>query len=262
MIAEFWRSPLHPQLEARRSCQENTCYRPHTHDRFSIGLIDSGSSSFTPPSGDPVRLFPGDVVLIPAGLAHACNPDRGRWRYRMVHADQGWLAGLPTGAPGAIVEKVAIIRNRTVHRLTGAAIDLLFAGGDRRAIEGAFGHALSAAATVGSEPIAGPDVDPALIERLNPALHRLRHDVHNPALDELADLVGMSKFQLIRAMKRATGLSPLAWRHSERVTMARAMLRHGYSLADTAHELGFVDQSHLHRIFRAHVAAAPGAYRQ
>ncbi|GAA4388106.1 MULTISPECIES: helix-turn-helix domain-containing protein [Brevibacterium] len=39
------------------------------------------------------------------------------------------------------------------------------------------------------------------------------------------------------------------------------MLRAGTSVVETAIALGFVDQSHFHRVFRAHVAALPGAYR-
>lgn len=105
-------------------------------------------------------------------------------------------------------------------------------------------------------------IEPALVSTLSPALQRLRDDATNPRLDDLADLVGMDRFQLIREMKRATGLSPLAWRQNTRVLEARRRLRAGERIADTAHSLGFVDQSHFHRVFQAHVAASPGAYRR
>ena len=82
------------------------------------------------------------------------------------------------------------------------------------------------------------------------------------ALAELGALVGMSTHQLVRAMKRATGLAPLAWRQNARIVHARHLLRDGVPIADAAHELGFTDQSHFHRVFQAHVAAPPGAYRR
>ncbi|GAA4388101.1 AraC family ligand binding domain-containing protein [Brevibacterium sp. NPDC049920] len=75
----------------------NTAAAPQaigTHERFSVGIIDSGSTLFSGAVGDPVRLVPGDVILIPAGFVHACNPDGGRWEYRMIHADEAWLAAL------------------------------------------------------------------------------------------------------------------------------------------------------------------------
>lgn len=105
------------------------------------------------------------------------------------------------------------------------------------------------------------DTDMQLREQLRPVLDRLRNDESNPSLDELAALAGLTRYQLIRAVKRATGLAPLAWRQNARIAQARRMLRTGRPIADTAHELGFTDQSHFHRVFRAHVAASPGAYR-
>lgn len=96
-MAEFWRSTALPHLEARRSCQENPCYRPHTHDSFSIGAIDAGTSVLTGPLDGKIRLEPGDVIVIPAGQVHACNPDHGRWLYQMIHTDQAWAASLTPG---------------------------------------------------------------------------------------------------------------------------------------------------------------------
>ncbi|MCQ9368653.1 helix-turn-helix domain-containing protein [Brevibacterium sp. 50QC2O2] len=47
-----------------------------------------------------------------------------------------------------------------------------------------------------------------------------------PAAD-LAALVGMDGYGLSRAVKRATGLSQLAWRQNARIVRARHMLDHG-----------------------------------
>ncbi|MFC3480914.1 AraC family ligand binding domain-containing protein [Kocuria carniphila] len=70
---EFCRSTALPHLEGRRSCQENTCYRPHSHDVLSIGVIDAGSSVLTTPASDPVNLETGNVIVIPANQVHACK---------------------------------------------------------------------------------------------------------------------------------------------------------------------------------------------
>lgn len=213
-MVEFWRSTALPHLEARRSCQENPCYRPHAHESFSVGAIDVGTSVLTGPLDGKTRLEPGDVIVIPAGQVHACNPDRGRWLYQMIHTDQAWAAPLaPHQEASRLFDGVRVFRR------------------------------------------------PELLTRLAPVMRRLRTDQSNPALTELAESVGMTKYQLIQAMRRATGLSPLAWRQNARVVMARQMLRDGQPIAETAHALGFTDQSHFHRVFRAHVAASPGSYR-
>ncbi|WP_066913378.1 helix-turn-helix transcriptional regulator [Millisia brevis] len=258
-MTEFWHGEDIPELEARRSCRENTCYRPHTHDRVSIGFIDSGASTFRGPGDAAVRLLPGDVVVIPAGHVHACNPDHGQWRYRMIHAVNDWMSEVAAPASRGVLDRVGVFRTPETAALFAEATDLLFTGATRAQVETALGRVLEACA--GAASILAEPERPPLPAALGPVLDRLRNDPANPPLDDLARLAGMSKYQLIRTMKRSTGLSPLAWRHNQRVGRARTMLRAGYSVVDTAHALGFVDQSHFHRVFRAHVAAAPGAYR-
>jgi AraC-like DNA-binding protein len=260
-MPEFWHSALMPQLESRRSCQEVACYRPHTHDRLSIGLIDSGTTTFTGGASGPVPLAAGDVILIPAGHVHACNPENGRWQYQMIQADQDWVTTLAPDASAGYLTEITVFRHRGLHRRFGAVNDLLFADTGIERVEAELRRVLGQCATLQPHRRVVPAHEPALVARLRPVLDRLHHDESNPLLDELGELVGMGKYQLIRTMKRATGLSPVAWRQNERVITARAMLRDGRSLAETTHALGFADQSHFHRVFRAHVAASPGAYR-
>lgn len=260
-MTEFWHNEALPHLESRRSCQDSACYRPHTHDKFSIGLIDSGTTVFSGASGHPVPLAAADVILIPAGHVHACNPDSGPWRYQMIQADQDWVGSLLPHSAADLDSGISVYRQPELHNHFSGLNELIFAEAEAGRIEAGFRTALAASAAL--EPahrlLATTDVE--LLQRLNPVLLRLREDEANPLLDELAEIAGMGKYQLIRAMKRLTGFAPLAWRQNQRVITARRMLRAGAPLAETAHELGFVDQSHFHRVFRAHVASSPGSYR-
>lgn len=262
-MSEFTHSGVIPRLESRRSCQEIACYRLHTHERFSIGLVDSGTTVFTGAGESSVRLAAGDVVLIPAGHVHACNPDRGRWRYQMIQADQDWIAGLLASSASDLLDGITVFRQRSVHRRFSELNDLLFdgVGVSAERIEAEFRGALGDCDRHAPDRRMAPAGEGELLSTLEPVLERLRDDETNPPLGELAALAGMDRFQLIRAMKRATGMAPLAWRQNHRVVAARDMLREGRSQAETAHALGFADQSHFHRVFRAHVAASPGAYR-
>lgn len=261
-MAEFARSTALPHLEARRSCQENSCYRPHTHEAFSIGLIDGGTSVFAGQLGGRVRLEAGDVIVIAAQQVHQCNPDDGSWRYQMVHMDQAWAAAqATTERAAALFSGVTVLRRPRLHHLDAGWSDLIFAdaAGDRietglRELVTELGAATPAHAVSGT-------ADPVLLERLRPVLQRLRDDASTPSLEELAGSVGLTRYQLSRAVKRATGLAPVAWRQNSRVARARDLLREGRPIAETAHALGFTDQSHFHRVFRAHVAASPGGYR-
>ncbi|MEJ5915285.1 AraC family transcriptional regulator [Pseudokineococcus sp. 1T1Z-3] len=261
-MSEFWRSSAVRHLETRRSSQELSCYRPHTHDAFSLGLVDAGSSVLTGSLGGGVRLLAGDVVVIPAGHVHDCNPDDGAWRYRMTHADQDWVASLVTrGVSDELFSRIGVVRRPALFELAGRWTDLVISDAPAWRIEDGLDELLGALADATPEHEVPGRADPDLLVRLAPVLHRLRHDESNPALGDLAELVGMTRPQLVRAVKRATGLAPLAWRQNARVAVARRMLRDGTPIAETAAVLGFADQSHLHRVFRAHVATSPGTYR-
>lgn len=261
-MAEFSRSSVVSHIEARRSCQENSCYRLHTHDMFSIGYIESGTSILTGPADGPFRLTAGDAVVIPAGHVHACNPDAGRWEYQMMHVDQEWLARLtPSGDAFALDDAIRVLRGEHLRRAFNAASDAVFTDASGVSLESTFrnlARALSMTAAIHTARTIGP---PAARHAISPVLDRLRDDEANPPMNELAASVGMDKFQLIREVKRVTGLAPLAWRQNARVLRGRQLLRDGESIASTAHQLGFADQSHFHRVFRQHVAASPGSYR-
>ena len=261
-MAEFRRSTALPHLEARRSCQTNPCYRPHAHDAFSIGAIDAGASVLTGAIGGTIRLQPGDLVVIPAGQVHACNPDEGEWRYQMIHMDQGWAASLIAGREAGLrFSGISVVRRPDLHRRLSGLNDVIFADETRQRIESVASALLSELEVAAPEHLVGSEADPELLARLRPVMERLQHDESNPALSELAGLVGMTKYQLVREMKRATGLAPLAWRQNARILQGRRMLRDGQPIAETALALGFNDQSHFHRVFRSHVATSPGAYR-
>ncbi|MBF4459700.1 helix-turn-helix domain-containing protein [Pseudoclavibacter sp. VKM Ac-2867] len=262
-MTEFGHSTSIPHLEARRSAQENSCYRAHTHDSFSIGLIDSGASRFAGLLSGPVRLDAGDVILIPAGRVHSCNPLDGRWQYQMIHADQAWLTSLvPPETAASLSDSITIIRDPLLRAAVAEAFSAIFADHPAPRLRATFSTLLRQLDGTHAELVIAGTMEPQLLTALAPAMERLQGDASNPRLDELGELVGMDRFQFIREMKRATGLSPLAWRQNARVLQARRMLRAGESIAYTAHSLGFVDQSHFHRVFRAHVAASPGTYRR
>lgn len=55
--------------------------------------------------------------------------------------------------------------------------------------------------------------------------------------------------------------APLAWRWNHRVVEARKRIAQGENIAAVALDLGFADQSHLTRRFRAVVGVPPGQWR-
>jgi AraC-like DNA-binding protein len=79
-------------------------------------------------------------------------------------------------------------------------------------------------------------------------------------LADIARECGVSPFQLIRAFHAAFGVPPHAWLMQVRLRRARAMMVHGESITTAAFGCGFVDQSHLTRVFKRYYGMTPGAY--
>lgn len=254
--AAFWRDPALPHVESRRACNSRACYKPHSHPTFSIGAVDSGGSVFTGSKDGKVTLGVGSLVLVPAGCVHACNPlPDARWSYQMLYLDAQWLQA---NMPLLCADSASVLHDPVLYRQFCAMNALLFspasAAGKQAALL-AFLHACAASRTTSLPSSAA--VIPA---QLRPVLQALQIQPL-ASLEQLSRLAGMSRYQLIRAFRAATGMTPHAFQLNLSVNRARSRLQAGTALAQLAHELGFADQSHLQRVFKAHTGITPGRYR-
>jgi AraC-like DNA-binding protein len=111
--------------------------------------------------------------------------------------------------------------------------------------------------------IIGPEAAPAT--QAPRAVRKARaflHDVlaEKITLDDVAAHAALDKFHLARAFRREVGLPPYEYLTYLRVSRAQALLRRGVRAAEAAQEVGFCDESQLHRHFRRIVGVTPGAY--
>lgn len=81
-------------------------------------------------------------------------------------------------------------------------------------------------------------------------------------IGHIAEELGVSRYQLIRAFKRAYGLTPEDFRRQLRVERARTLLTRPEPLAAIAVDAGFADQSHMTREFNRLLGLTPNAYRR
>lgn len=266
---DFWRDAALPYVESRRACHSRACYKPHSHPTYSIGAVDVGASVFTGAIDGPVRLHPGTVVFVPAMRMHACNPEpETAWSYQMLHLDAQWLravrAEYSPGLDGASLqpEPVRIVRDARLYRRFCQLNAVLFStapAGDKEAALIAFIGDSDGAQGLRVDT---PALAAGLAERLLPAMQTVSDAPGEAlALQDLARRVGMSRYQFIRAVRAATGMTPHAWQLNLRVNLARDRLRSGARLADLAQHLGFADQAHFQRVFKAYAAVTPGRYQ-
>lgn len=88
--------------------------------------------------------------------------------------------------------------------------------------------------------------------------HILRNLDTPLTLDDLASLVGRSRFHFSRLFKASTGVTPHQYVVRRRVERARELLRTGGVIADVAVAVGFASQSHLTAHIRRAFGCTPG----
>ena len=100
------------------------------------------------------------------------------------------------------------------------------------------------------------------LRELQEQQHSAAEQLHQALpLEQLGDELGLSKFHLLRAFQKETGLTPREWAMQLRTRRAKGLLRNGMAASDVAHHLGFADQSHLNRHFRSAYGITPGLYQ-
>ncbi|WP_051516774.1 AraC family transcriptional regulator [Herbaspirillum sp. RV1423] len=258
---EFWRDPVLPYFEGRRAVGSVSCYAPHTHPTFSIGIVDAGASVFSLPQRQ-TDIRPGDVVLIAANEVHSCNPvNRESWGYRMFHIDEAWLLKLLKESGIGALPASQVMRSPRACTLMDEISAAMHNAEDALQKETVliaslcelFAEWQSADATTG---LANNTAD------LQPVRDYLRaHCCDKIGLDMLAQLAGIGRYKLIRQFRAQFGMTPHALQLDMRINLARDFLRRGLPLADVAYRTGFADQSHFHRIFKSRVAATPAQYQ-
>jgi AraC-like DNA-binding protein len=92
--------------------------------------------------------------------------------------------------------------------------------------------------------------------------HLEAHYASDVTVEQLARIAGVSRVHLTRAFMQAFGQPPHSHLNSVRLRAAKRLLAQGQSIAETAADAGFADQSHLTRRFKASFGVTPGAWRR
>lgn len=80
------------------------------------------------------------------------------------------------------------------------------------------------------------------------------------SVKEIAQVAGLSEFYFMRTFQKMTGLSVHQYLTQIRLVRAKALLAKGVGAAQVASDIGFFDQSHLIKHFRAHFGTTPGLF--
>ncbi|WP_436463006.1 AraC family transcriptional regulator [Acinetobacter seifertii] len=265
---EFWQDRRMPYVETRKSCRSRICYKSHSHPTFSIGAVDEGNSIFQSSFGTAQEISAGTLVIVPAHIEHSCNPKPNEaWSYQMLHLDIMWLSQLYSEFQQQGFDlhlpqhKPLIIMDETFYKAFTEMNDALF-----------------------DEQKLILEKEQSLLDCLMGLLlpHFILEEIQKPqylykdfldlvevvtssesfiSLEELAQQVGLSRYAIIRLFKANVGLTPHAFQINLKINQARELLKQGISLVELAVNLGFSDQSHFHKAFKAHTGVTPRQFQ-
>jgi AraC-like DNA-binding protein len=231
------------------------------HDEYGIGLVRRGAQKSRSGRGI-VEAAAGDIITCNPGEVHDGVPVGGEGRaWTMLYFDQVSIRkaaeDIVEGKAGTFEFELPRLRSSRIagrfQRLFAALTDdgeaEVWSG--EELLIGLLGDLMLPA---GSAP---PPV-PAPVARA-----RQRID-DAPALAvtlvELAQEAGLSRFQLLRGFRKATGLTPHAYLVQRRLHVARRLIAKRCPIAEAAAAAGFADQSHMTRLFVRTYGVSPSIY--
>lgn len=82
-------------------------------------------------------------------------------------------------------------------------------------------------------------------------------------LEQLASLAHMSKYYLVHAFTKCTGVSPICYLNKKRLEISKELLSGtNYSIAQIASSVGFSSQSYFAQVFKKDIGISPAEYRK
>ena len=235
----------------------------HTHDQYGMGLILRGAQKSLSGRG-MVEAKAGDIITVNPGEVHDGTPlgDGGR-QWRMLYFDPQALASMMQDLSEGVTRDAELAHPAMCDPASARHFVALF-----RAItdpQGGYSEieARENLLLLLARLIHPPDLRQALgaPPGIAQARARIDDDPSQPiSLNELAQISGISQFQLVRGFSKVTGLTPHAYLVQRRLQHARRLIAAGTALSDAALSCGFADQSHMTRLFVRTYGMSPGIY--
>lgn len=241
----------------------------HLHDELVIVMTENGAGQCHTRAGSDIA-GPGSVLVFGPGEYHSGEVWEGReWIYRAIYLDVEGLAALgAVFCPDSRLDRPLLVppglyQDEHLSGLLVRAHAGLHEHGSTSLMERQANWWAAMGMLFGRYGQSGPDAGEARRESRKMAQVRdyvaanFERDI---SIDQLAELVGLSRYHLIRAFCKAFGLPPHAYATQMRLLAARRMLAAGHNAATAAAAVGFYDQSHLNRLFKRAYGVTPGAY--
>ena len=233
-------------------------YEPHRHDTYAIGRTLSGVQSFRYRDSKQHSLPGGTIVLHPDEIHDGEAGTTEGFQYRMLYIEPALIQRILGGKPLPFIPGGL----SADPRLFAATEPLLKASGDSVDVleeEDALYDLAQTLAVVGGQRFRRSHVDYQSAERAREYIQS--EFSQNITLETLSTVCGKDRWSLSRDFRTLFGTSPYRYVTMRRLSYCIHLIQTGLSLADSALEAGFSDQSHMTRQFIKAYGISPGRWQ-
>jgi AraC-like DNA-binding protein len=247
-------------LELKEATFQNKVFPAHYHDTYSIGLIKEGAETICIEDKSYIATANTVVIVNQHEIHSNCFYNADSWTYQTFSLNQDVLnffckrnnltANVSIHFENIIEDKQLVNLLLNFHSQTeaNAALNL----------NQIISHLVSYHLKKKTERTPHyPHYNSIITEAKFILTQQLQE---KNLLEELAQKFNINSFQLIRAFKAHTGLTPIAFLTLERLTKAKELLLQNHPLAAIANDCGFYDQSHFTNSFKKQFGTTPLAY--
>ena len=237
----------------------------HFHEHYVIGFIERGRRNLMV-RGQQLLTAPGDLLLFNPCENHACEAYRNQpLDYRCINITPDVMASSAreiTGSESPVVFSQAVVFHSELIGELRELHSMILRGERGVRKEERFYFLLEQLlrdyAQAGTrEPVSEPRAEVRAV-----CAYLDMHANEQVSLDTLGEIAGLSKYHLLRAFTKETGITPYRYLETIRIDRAKSLLREGVSPAEAALSAGFSDQSHFSNAFKRFIGLTPGQYRR
>ncbi len=232
----------------------------HSHEEVTIGIVDSDSSPITCKALG-LRMLPHEAVLFPPDTIHLCEPDiKDRFNFSIIHMEPRWFQNVFKLDPSHLKPRVRHLNKDLVLEKQNFFSKFPKINDPIEAES----HAILFLGKILLKTFQAKQTDEGI--ETYPDLEKVKayidaHYTDAIVLDDLTTISGRSKYGLLRKFNDQYKVTPHAYMLNKRINHAKTLIRSGHTIARTAVDCGFFDQSHFVKAFRQFVGVKPADFR-
>lgn len=266
-FANFRRGMNQPDIELLYARYTKHSFTPHFHDVFAVGVVEAGALTNSYKHNLPDIFGAGDLFVINPGDVHTGKPvgDQGvtyRMMYLPTRIVSQWLQGrnVSDGTLHAFPRK-GTNRNELPQQLI--RLHQLLAGPEYSQLE---------QESILTEVLTQLFSSPMAVEEPKPGDSGKNREVNividylisnfseNISLIQLSAMTNVSPYHLLRIFQKQVGISPHTFQTLQRIEHAKRCILQNEFLTQISVQVGFYDQSHFIKTFKAIVGVTPSQF--